>query len=118
MRVMSTGVMHAGVLRLVRRVDVCRDRKRVHIRAPCDHAAWPGSLEQGDDAMLADAGLHFIQSESAELCRDHLSGALLAVRKLGMLMEIAPLRDDGVAQRVGRGRDPLRADLTETRGGD
>jgi hypothetical protein len=32
-----------------------------------------------------------------------------------MLMEIAALRDNCVAERVGSGRDPLRADLTETR---
>ena len=104
--------MYADVARFVGHVDIGGHGERVHIGAPGHHAAGLRSLEQCDDPMLADAGLHFIHAEGAKFFGDHSRGALFPIRKLGMLVEIAALRDDGVAQGIGRRRDPLGARLT------
>ena len=53
----------------------------------------PAALQQRDDAVARDAGLH-LEAELAQVVGDERRRFLLAVRQLGVLVKVMPDLDD------------------------
>jgi hypothetical protein len=63
-------------------------RQAVHVRAQRDDGPALPTPEHGDDAVFGDAGAR-LQTQAPECLDEVLRGLRLAVRQLGMLMEMA-----------------------------
>jgi hypothetical protein len=103
--VVAAGVGHSDVSpqelvtlgRLEGEVGLLGHRQRVHVGADGDQRAGLASLEQGDHAGLGDAGAR-LEPEAPQVGGDQLGRLALAVRELGVLMDVMPHLDE-----LGRG---------------
>jgi hypothetical protein len=113
MRVVAAGVHHADGLaaegrrglRRERQIAAFGHRQRVHVGAQRDARAGLAALEHRDHAGGGDAGLH-LEAELAEVLRDQLRRANLAVAQFGMLVDVAT-----PGQHLGLQALRLRVDL-------
>ena len=74
-------------LRRVGQVGLLGNRERIHVRAHGHHRPGQPSLEQRDDPVVRDAGLH-LEAQLAEIVGDQRRGLLLAVRQLRVLVNL------------------------------
>ncbi len=86
-------------------VDFLDHGKRVHVGAQRDDRAGLAALERPDHAGMRDLFAHLVEAEAAQVVGDHFRGAHFAVAELGVLVEIAPPRDDLGLELVGRRGD-------------
>jgi hypothetical protein len=69
-----------------------RDWQCVHIRSQGDHGAIPSAAQHARHARNGYPGVH-LHAECAKVVRDEASGAKFPVRKLRVLMHVAPPGD-------------------------
>jgi len=101
--VVAARVHHAHVLSAIRRPHFRRERQvgglrhgqGVHVGPHGDDGSGHSAFQQPDDAGARDAGLDF-EPELAQVVGDQRGRLLLAVRQLGILVDlVADLRDRG-----------------------
>ena len=99
--VVSARVHHADVLSHVRRPHLRRERQagllgdgqRVDVGANRHDGPGAAAFQQRDDTVPRDAGLHF-EAELSQVVGDERRRLLLAVRQLGVLVQVMPDLDD------------------------
>ena len=100
MRVVAAGMHHvdlaAEILALglggERQSRRLLHRQRVHVGAQRHDRAGLAALQQRDDAGVGDAGLH-LEAELAQVLGDKRCGAGFLLAQFGMLVDVAPPRD-------------------------
>jgi len=77
----------------------------VQVGANGDDGAGLSTFEDGHDAVPGDVRSNLVESECTQPLGDDARGALLTVRELRVHVEVAALRDESRAHRLGRLRD-------------
>ncbi len=109
--VVPAGVFHALVLGPVGHVERLLDGQRVHVRAHSHHGPGLRAFQHRDDTVVAHACPDLVEAQRFQFRRDHTGRALLAVRKLGMHVEVTALLHERRRQRIRRRRDAIRRRL-------
>ena len=95
--VVAAGVHLAVCLRGERQARLLLDRQRVHVRPQRHRRTVSSPFKRGDDPVLGDAGL-YVEGQTVE-SSEHLLGGLLRVEaQLGLAVDVAPERDDLLAE--------------------
>ena len=95
--IVAARVHHADVLpevgapdlRRKRQVRLFGDGKRIHVGADRDDGTRTAAFEQRHHAVARDAGAH-LETELAQVVGDERRRLFLAVRELGILMDLVP----------------------------
>ena len=106
MRVVPAGVHLAGNLRRERQTGRFAHRQRVHVGADRDGRSRLAAFQHGDDAGPANARAAGDCQPREELLHA-FRGFVFVERKLRVLMDLAPQRDQFVGPAVGRRLDRL-----------
>jgi hypothetical protein len=109
-RVVATGVHHTHGLAAVRgrlgrserQAGGLGHRQRVHVGAQRDARAGLRAFDYAGDAGAGDTGTH-LHAERAQVRRDELRRARLAMTELGMPMQVASPFDHLRVERIGSG---------------
>ena len=107
--VVAAGVHVHRRARAIRDVVLLVERQCVHVGPQHDRLPGPRSAQHADDAGLADPGMHLVPQRQQPI-GDERRGAIFFETELGMLVQVAPRRDDFVddvgrnVDRQGRGR--------------
>lgn len=89
MPIVAAGVHDPGLCRNIGVVTLFLDGQSVHIEAQQDGRAGVCALQQGDDACLSYAGLHF-QPQAGQRLGDDAGRARLLEAEFRMAVQVAP----------------------------